>query len=74
MKFLPRVSEFEYNGTRRVAIERGPDKRGCGLLCTQIVPEVGVRTFKVDKMRDIKRVGALKSLYYLARSARFEIG
>lgn len=71
---LPRVSTFEYNGVQRVAIEREPDPRGCGLLCTQLVPEVGIRTFKPAKMMDCKKLGVFKTLYYLARSARIEIG
>lgn len=71
---LPRVSEFVYDGIRRVAIEKGPDSRGCGLFTTQLVPEVGPRTFKPSKMIDCKKLGLLKTLFYLARSARFTIG
>jgi hypothetical protein len=67
---MPRVSEFNYGGKRRIVIERGPDSRGCGLLCTQIVPEKGIRTFKPDKMIDVKKVGRLRSWYYLLKSIR----
>lgn len=71
---LPRVSTFEYHGIQRVVIERKQDSRGCGLLCTQLVPEVATKTFKPGKMGDPKRLGVFKTLYYLARSARIEIG
>ncbi len=71
---LPRVSTFTYNGVKRVAIEHGPDKRGCGLFTTQLVPEVGPRTFKPGQMLDCKKLGVFKTLWYLARSARFQIG
>ena len=71
---LPRVSTFEYNGVQRIAIELEPDPRGCGMYHTQLVPEVGLRTFKPGKMMDCKKLGFFKTLYYLARLARFEIG
>lgn len=71
---LPRVSEFTYKGVRRVAIEKGPDKRGCGLFTTQLVPEVGPKTFKPELMMDCRKLGVLATLWYLARSARFQIG
>ncbi len=71
---LPRVSEFTYKGVRRIVIERGPDERGCGLFTTQLVPEVGPRTFKPAKMIDTRKLGIPATLYYLARSARFQIG
>lgn len=67
---LPRVSTFEYDGTKRVAIERGPDKRGCGMFCLQVEPKIAERTFKPGKMIDSKQVGFLKSLYYLAKTVR----
>lgn len=71
---LPRVSTFIYKDVKRVVIEHGPDKRGCGLFTTQLVPEVGPRTFKTEKMFDCKKLGIIKTLWYLARSARFQIG
>ena len=71
---LPRVSEFTYKGVRRVAIEKGPDARGCGLFCTQVVPEVGPRTFKPEKMIDCHKVGSVRSLWYLAKSLRVSVG
>jgi hypothetical protein len=74
MLSLPRVSEFTYKGVKRVAIEKGPDARGHGLFCTQLVPEVGPRTFKPAKMMDVKQLGVAQSLYFLLRSARVEIG
>lgn len=69
MKF-PRVSTFIYKGVRRVAIEKGPDARGCGLFTTQLVPEVGPRTFKPENMMDCHKLGVVRTLYYLARSLR----
>lgn len=72
---LPRVSEFTYKGVRRVAIEKGPDDRGNGcLFTTQLVPEVGPRSFKVAQMMDTRKLGLFATLWYLARSARFQIG
>lgn len=71
---FPRVSEFTYKGVRRVAIEKGPDKRGCGLFCTQVVPEVGPRTFKPGKMIDCHSVGLMRTLWYLAKSLRVSVG
>jgi hypothetical protein len=74
MKLLPRVSEFTYNGVRRVAIEKGPDERGCGLFTTQVVPEIGPRTFKPERMIDCKQLSVLPSLWYIARSIRVTLG
>lgn len=71
---LPRVSEFIYKGVRRVVIEKGPDARGCGLFTTQLVPEVGPRTFKPAKMINCRRLGVLKTLYYLTKSVRLHVG
>lgn len=71
---LPRVSEFTYKGTHRVAIEKGPDKRGCGLFTLQLVPEVGPRTFKPAEMVNCRKVGTLRSLWYLAKSFRVSVG
>ena len=77
---LPRVSEFEYQGrnqsvpVRRVAIERGPDPRGCGLLAYQLVPEPGIRTFKPGKMINCHKLGLLKTLWYLLTSVRVQVG
>lgn len=66
---MPRISEFIYKDKRRVAIEKGPDSRGNGcLFCFQLVPEKGYRSFKPGKMMDCKRVGLLRSLWYLAKS------
>jgi len=67
---LPRVCEFMYKGTRRVAIEKGPDNRGCGLFTTQLVPEIGHRTFKPEKMMNCRKLGLIATIYYLIRSAR----
>lgn len=69
-----RVSRFTYNGVKRVVIEKGPDSRGCGLFCTQLVPEVGPRTFKPGKMMDCRKVGFFASLWYLAKSLRVSVG
>ena len=74
MLSLPRVSEFTYKGVRRVAIEKGPDRRACGLLCLQLKPIVGLRTYKPSEMIQCQKLGIIKTLYYLARSARFTIG
>lgn len=71
---LPRVSEFTYKGVRRVVIEKGPDKRGCGLFTTQLIPEVGPRTFKTEKMINCHKVGTLRTLWYLAKSLRVSAG
>ncbi len=67
---LPRISKFTYDGKQRVAIERGPDPRGCGLFCNQLVPEVGPRTFKPEKMMDCQRLGLFLTLFHLAKSLR----
>lgn len=69
-----RVSRFTYNGVERVAIEKGPDARGCGLFCTQVSPEVGPRTFKPEKMIDCHKLGFFASLWYLAKSLRVSVG
>ena len=70
-----KVVEFDYNDKHRIAIEQGPDKRGIGcMLCTQVSPKVGIRSFKVAKRMDLKSVGFWKSLYYLAKSARITVG
>lgn len=71
---LPRVSEFTYKGVRRVVIEKGPDTRGCGLFTMQLVPVVGPRTFKPAEMINCHKVGALRSLWYLAKSFRVSVG
>lgn len=71
---MPRVSTFIYKGVKRVVIEKGPDSRGCGLFCAQVVPEVGPRTFKPGKMMDYREVGFLASLWYLAKSLRVSVG
>lgn len=71
---LPRVTEFIYKGVRRVVIEKGPDARGCGLFTTQLVPVVGPRTFKPAEMMDCRKVGTLRSLWYLAKSFRVSVG
>lgn len=62
-----RISAFEYHGKPRVAIEHGPDERGCGLLTTQLSPQRGTRTFKPGKMFGISEVCGLKKLYWLIR-------
>jgi len=66
---LPTVVKFDYNGTPRVAIEREVKPHGC-ILCTQVVPEVGYRSYKVAKRRDLRRLGPLKSLYYTFKALR----
>lgn len=71
---LPRVTEFTYKGVRRVVIEKGPDARGCGLFTTQLVPKVGPRTFKPAEMIDCRKVGTIRSLWYLAKSFRVSVG
>lgn len=68
---LPEVSRFIYNGTERVAIEKGIDKRpGAGILTFQVSPEKGVRTFKPAKMIDRKKLGRVATIVCLAKSVR----
>lgn len=55
---------------RRIAIERGNDPRGCGLLHFQLVPKKGIKTFKPAKMIDCHKLGFFKTLWYLAQSVR----
>jgi len=62
-----RISDFKYHGKRRIAVEHGPDKRGCGMLTTQLFPERGTRTFKPGKMYGTFEVHGLKKLYWLIR-------
>lgn len=62
-----RINKFTYNGVQRIAIEQGPDGRGCGLLHKQLVPEIGFRTFKPEKMMDVQRLGSTLSLFYLTK-------
>jgi hypothetical protein len=65
---LPRINKFTYKGKQRVAIERGPAKGG--LLHTQLVPEIGFRTFKPALMMDCKKLGLIATLYHLVRYLR----
>lgn len=52
-----RMVSFWYNGVVREALELDTDERGIGCLsCYQVEPEVGLRTFKVAKMMDVREV------------------
>ena len=62
-----RISAFEYDGKHRVAVEHGPDERGCGMLTTQLSPKRGTRTFKPGKMFGTVEILGLKRLYWLIR-------
>lgn len=49
--------QFEYRGTKRQALELGVDKRQIGcMVCFQVTPEVGRRSFKVHDMRDVTEI------------------
>ena len=72
---LPVIRKFEYDGVRRVVIEKVEDSRpGAGLLCLEI--EKGgkrmnhLKTFKPGKMMDNRKCGLLETLYYTAKSLR----
>jgi hypothetical protein len=61
---MRQVITFYYDGKRRVAFEGETRPHAGGLVCWQIVPKRGVRTYKPAKMLDIRRVGFIKRLFY----------
>ena len=60
-----RISDFEYKGQRRVAVELHPD--GNGLLSMQLSPVRGFRTFKPGLMLGCSEVKGLRRLYWWFR-------
>jgi hypothetical protein len=58
------VIRFRYHDKNRLAFvgELRPEKGG--LVCWQIKPERGVRTYKPEKMQHVKQFGYWRTLYY----------
>ena len=66
---LPTIIEFDYKDKHRIAIEIGEDQRGNGcVMCRQLSPERGFRSFKPEQRDNLKRLGTLRTLYHLGRN------
>jgi len=65
---LPTIIEFDYKEKRRLVIEIGDDKRGNGcILCQQLSPKRGLRSFKPEQRTNLKKLGILRTIYHLGR-------
>ena len=78
MKLLPTIRKFEYDGVRRVVIEKGVDIRAngkvVGMKCLEVEKDGKksnkVKTFKPEKMMDSQRCGLFETLKYTLASVR----